>query len=138
MELIFMKKEMALSVVALFASITFAVAQAPGGSGGGQRITVEERIKALNDKLADLKLDDDKLAKTDSVFTAYYADMQKQRDDMRAAGAPPDRDAMRDKMLKMNIDRDEKLKIIFTDDQFKKWKSDIEPALRPQRQNKQQ
>ena len=131
-----MKKQIALSVVALFASITFAVAQGPGG-GGGQRMTVEERIKALNEKLADLKLDNDTSAKTDTVFTAYYAHRQKQRDDMRAAGGTPDRDAMRDKMLKMNIDRDEKLKAIFTDDQFKKWKSDIEPALRPQRQNKQ-
>ncbi len=129
-----MKKQITLSVVSLFASITFAVAQGPGG---GQKMTVEERIKNLNEKLADLKLDKDKLGKTDSIFTAYYADMQKQREDMRAAGGTLDRDAMRDKMLKMNIDRDEKLKIIFTDGQFKKWKSDIEPALRPQRQNKQ-
>jgi protein CpxP len=40
-------------------------------------------------------------------------------------------------MLKLNIDRDEQLKQIFTDDQFKKWKDDIEPALRPQRPNRQ-
>ena len=63
--------------------------------------------------------------------------MQKQREEMKSGGGTPDRDAMRDNMLKLNIERDEKLKLIFTDDQFKKWKQDIEPAMRPQRQNRQ-
>ena len=34
---------------------------------------------------------------------------------------------------KWPTDRDDKLKSIFSDDQFKKFKSDIEPTLRPQR-----
>jgi protein CpxP len=34
-------------------------------------------------------------------------------------------------------DRDAKLKAIFTDDQYNKWKNDIEPAMRPQRGNRQ-
>ena len=54
---------------------------------------------------------------------------------MMSSGGTPDRDAMRAKMLKLNIDRDEQLKLIFTDDQFKKWKDDIEPDMRPQRLN---
>ena len=56
---------------------------------------------------------------------------------MMSSGGTPDRDVMRAKMLKLNIDRDEQLKLIFTDDQFKKWKDDIEPAMRPQRPNRQ-
>jgi hypothetical protein len=125
-----MKKQIVLSMLALFVSITSMQAQ----QSGGQRYTVEERVKMVNEKLAEFKLDAGKLAKTDSVFTAYYTAQQKMRDEMMAGG---DRSAMRDKMLKLNIDRDEQLKLIFTDDQFKKWKDDIEPAMRPQRQNRQ-
>ena len=128
-----MKKQIALSLLALFVSIVSIMAQGQGGP----RLTVEERVKAVNEKLTDFKLDKDKLAKTDSIFTAYYTSMQKQREEMMSGGGTPDRDAMRDKMLKLNIDRDEQLKLIFTDDQFKKWKEDIEPAMRPQRQNRQ-
>ena len=38
---------------------------------------------------------------------------------------------------KCRSDRDEKLKTIFTDDQYKKFKNEIEPTLRPQRQQGQ-
>ena len=130
-----MKKKIVLSMMSFVVGITVLMAQGPGN---GPRATIEERIKTINEKLADLKLNNDNLAKTDSVFKNYFTAMQKQRDDMRAAGGTPDRDAMREKMLKLNIDRDEQLKQIFTDDQFKKWKNDIEPALRPQRPAGQQ
>ena len=129
-----MKKQVALSIFTFFLCIGSIMAQGQGGP----RITLEERIKIVNEKLADFKLDSEKLAKTDSVFTDYYDALQKQRDEMRASGGSPDRDAMREKMLKLNNDRDERLKLIFTSEQFKKWKDDIEPAIRPQRQNRPQ
>lgn len=128
-----MKKQIALSLMALFVTMASVMAQ----SQGGKRLTVAERVKAVNEKLADFKLDNDKLIKTDSVFTAYYTSMQKQREEMMSGGGTPDNEAVRDKMLKLNIARDEQLQLIFTNDQFKKWKEDIEPALRPQRQNRQ-
>lgn len=128
-----MKKQIALSILAVFVTMASVIAQGQGGP----RMTVEERVKAVNEKLADFKLAPDKLAKTDSIFTAYYTTMQKEREAMMSSGGTPDRDAMRAKMLKLNIDRDEQLKLIFTDDQFKKWKDDIEPAMRPQRPNRQ-
>ncbi len=34
---------------------------------------------------------------------------------------------------KMAADRDDELKKIFDEGQFKKWKDEIEPSLRPQR-----
>ena len=128
-----MKKQIALSIVAMLVTVTSIMAQ----GHGGPRMTVEERVKAVNEKLTDFKLAPDKLAKTDSIFTAHYTTMQKEREAMMSSGGTPDRDAMRAKMLKLNIDRDEQLKLIFTDDQFKKWKDDIEPAMRPQRPNRQ-
>ncbi|WP_315819024.1 hypothetical protein [Paraflavitalea speifideaquila] len=54
-------------------------------------------------------------------------------EDMRAGGGQPDRDAMREKSQKMATDRDDELKKIFDEGQFKKWKDEIEPSLRPQR-----
>ena len=53
---------------------------------------------------------------------------------VRAGGGTPDRDQMREKSQKMMADRDEKLKKIFNEDQYKKWKDEIEPSMRPQRQ----
>ena len=128
-----MKKQIALSMVVMLVTVASIMAQGQGGP----RMTVEERVKVVNEKLTDFKLAPDKQAKTDSIFTAYYTAMQKEREAMMSSGGTPDRDAMRAKMLKLNIDRDEQLKLIFTDDQFKKWKDDIEPAMRPQRASRQ-
>ena len=125
-----MKKKIALLALSFFVSIAYVMAQGQGGT----RLTPEERLKAINEKLAPLNLDKDKLAKTDSVFATYYRGVQKERDEMMASGNM-DRDAMREKMQKYNKERDDQLKLIFTEDQYKKWKDDIEPTLRPQRQN---
>ncbi len=129
-----MKKQIGIIMIALLVNLSFAIAQGPGG---GPRLSVAERIKAVNEKIADFKLDDKKLTRTDSVFSTYYTAIQKLREDMMAAGGEPDRDAMRAGMMKLSGTRDEQLKQIFTDEQFKKWKNDIEPAMRPQRPNKQ-
>ena len=125
-----MKKKIALLAVSFFVCIACVMAQGQGGT----RLTPEERLKAINEKLTPLNLDKDKLAKTDSVFATYYRAVQKERDEMMASGNM-DRDAMREKMQKYNKERDDQLKLIFTEDQYKKWKDDIEPTLRAQRQN---
>ncbi len=114
----------------LFAGTLMATAQ---GGGGFHRRTVEERAKTAMDKIADFKLDKDKSDQVDSVFTQYYRLQDVKRQEMMSGGGTPDRDKMRVEMQKMGGDRDDKLKKIFTDDQFKKWKDEIEPSLRPQR-----
>ena len=127
-----MKK--AIFLVAVIALAGTFTARAQGGGGGGfQRRTVEERVKAAMDKIADLKLDKDQTEKTNTVLTDYYKAQDKTRQEMMAGGGQPDREQMREKMQKLSGERDEKLKKIFTEDQFKKWKDEIEPALRPQR-----
>ncbi|HUP14105.1 MAG TPA: hypothetical protein VM187_17915, partial [Niastella sp.] len=120
-------------LLAIAVTGTFAVQAQGQGSGGFQRRTPEERLKQVKEKLVDLKLDGDQTTKSDSTFIEYFRAQSKMMEDMRAGGGAPDRDAMREKMQKMNADRDEKLKKIFTDDQYKKWKDEVEPALRPQR-----
>ena len=128
-----MKKAIFLLAIAITGVL--AVQAQGGGPGGGgfQRRTPEERLKMVKEKLTDLKLDKDQTTKSDSVFLDYYKAQDKVFEDMRAAGGAPDRDAMREKMQKLAAERDEKLKKIFTEDQFKKWKDEIEPTTRPQR-----
>lgn len=121
-----MKTKISMLVALLFAATISTQAQ----QGGMQQRTVEERVKSAMDKISDpLKLDKTQQDKTTAVFTDYYTSQDKMRADARASGARPDRSVME----KMSNDRDDKLKSIFTDDQFKKFKSDIEPTLRPQR-----
>lgn len=97
-----------------------------------QRQTVEERVKNVMEKLkTPLKLDDEQANKTDSVFTHYYQAQQKMMEEMRASGTRPDRSVFE----KVMAERDEKLKTIFSADQYKKFKDEVEETLRPQRRN---
>jgi protein CpxP len=126
-----MKKAILLLTIAI--SGAFAVQAQGQGGGGFQRRTPEERLKQVKEKLVDLKLNADQTTKSDSAFIESFRAQGKMMEDMRAGGGAPDRDALREKMQKINGERDEKLKNIFTEDQFKKWKDEIEPSMRPQR-----
>ena len=124
-----MKKRILL--IASFALFTICAVNAQGG--GMQRTPIPERVKMIMDKLADFKLDKDKAALTDSAFTGFFKSQEKAMEDMRAAGGTFDRDKMMETRKKLVDERDEKLKKIFTAEQFKKWKEEIEPTTRPQR-----
>jgi periplasmic protein CpxP/Spy len=126
-----MKKAVILLTAVLFAGVLST--QAQGGGGNFPRRTVEERVKSVMDKLGDLKLDKDQTTKTDSVFTEFYRSRDKMVQDAMAGGGQPDRDKMRESNQKLAADRDDKLKKIFTEDQYKKWKDEIEATTRPQR-----
>ena len=120
-----MKKSVFI-VMILFASTITAIAQ-----GGFQQRTVEERVKSVHEKMeSELKLDAAKLTQVDSVFANYYRSQDKLRQDMMSGGGQPDFQAMREKMQPLMEARDEKLKPILGDADFKKWKDDIEPSMR--------
>jgi len=119
-----MKSKIAFIILALFSSIGFLRAQ----GGGYQQRTVEERVKMVMDKLTDLKLNSDQTVKSDSVFTNFFRSTDKLR-----AGLQPGTRPDRTEIDKLRNDRDDQLKKIFTDDQYKKWKDEIEPAMRQQR-----
>ncbi len=124
-----MKKKILFVLFMLFAGAAVVNAQGQGGGQGPQRRTVEERVKMTMEKVTPaLTLDKAQETKTDSVFAEYYRAIDKMRESMQP-GTPPDRTQFE----KMMTDRDEKLKNIFTADQFKKWKDEVEPSLRPQR-----
>ena len=126
-----MKKQIVLMAMAAVVSITAANAQ-----GGFQRRTVEERVKSVHEKLdSALRPGDLKMTQVDSIFTGYYKTQDAAREEMMAGGNP-DRDAMRAKMQELAAARDEKLKLVFTEEQMKTWKDTIEPSMRPQRGNR--
>jgi periplasmic protein CpxP/Spy len=126
-------KKITLMLVAFFAISVSLYAQ----PGGFTRRTVEERVASVHAKLdSAFKLDAAKIALADSAFAGYYRAQDAKREEMMAGGGMPDRDAMMAEMKKLSDARDEKLKGILTEDQYKIWKEQIEPGMRPQRQNR--
>lgn len=126
-----MKKKFLLFLTIALAGVITVNAQ--GGGQGGQRMSVEDRVKQVMEKFADFKLEKSKSDNVDSAFAQYFRAQAKVRDEMRAAGGQPDRQAMQEKMQPLMKERDEKLNKVLSPDQYKKWKDEIEPALRPQR-----
>lgn len=122
-----MKSKIFVLALSLFVFVLAANAQ------GQQRRTVEERVKAVAEKFADFKLDKEKSTQVDSIFTNFYKATDKLREEMMAAGGQPDFQQMREKMQPLATERDDKLKKLLSEEQFKKWKDEIEPSLRPQR-----
>ena len=97
---------------------------------GMQRRTVPERVKDAMDKITPaLNLNATQQAQTDSAFTDYYNAQMKMFQDARSSGERPDRSQFQ----KLTDDRDAKLKTIFTDEQYTKFKNEVEESLRPQR-----
>ncbi len=100
---------------ACFACVLLLCAFAGFSQGGGPRRTVEERVKMTMDTLkVNLKLDAAQVTGADSIFTGFYKEM----DVMREGGTRPDRSVMEAKMS----ERDEKLKKVFTAEQFSQYK----------------
>lgn len=126
-----MKSKYSLLTILFLSAGIWAMAQ-----GGGSRRTVEERVKMVHEKMeSSFSLDKDKLTKVDSIFTNFYQAQDKVREEMMGGGDRPDMQAMRAKMQPLMEARDKELKTVLTDDQFKKWKEEIEPSMMPRRGN---
>jgi acyl-CoA reductase-like NAD-dependent aldehyde dehydrogenase len=114
----------------LLLAVVLAGTMTVNAQGGFQRRTVEERVTMAHAKLdSAFKLDATTLSKVDAEFTAYYKAQDAKREELSGT----DRETRMAEMKKLADARDEKLKKIFTEEQFKKWKDEIEPLLRPQR-----
>ncbi|HWC52852.1 MAG TPA: hypothetical protein VG676_04630 [Chitinophagaceae bacterium] len=122
-----MKRKAIMLLTVMFAAIITANAQF-------QQRTVEERVKMVHTKIdSAFKLGDKKMADVDSIFSNFYRSQDKVRQDMMSGGDRPDFQAMREKMQPLTDERDNKLKAVLGDDNFKIWKEQIEPSMRPQR-----
>ncbi len=117
----------------LLAMVAFAVAYTQPGNGF-QRRTVEERVATVHAKMdSAFKLDAAKAAEVDAIFTSYYKESDKAREEMMASGERPGREAMQAKMQPIAEAREEKLKKTLPEAQYEIWKKQIEPGMRPQR-----
>ncbi len=127
---------------------TFAQEGAGGNRGGGRGFggmqrTVAERVAFVHTKFdSTFHFGADKQAKVDTAFAEQYraqdvaraeafAVMNNQQPDPEVMKAA--RDKIQEKMKELQIARDEKLQTILTDVEYKKWKDELEPSLRPQR-----
>ena len=104
--------------------------------GVGSRRTVEERVQMAHAKMdSAFKLDTEKQVKVDSAFANYYKQQDKLREELRSGGERPDFQVMREKMQPLMEARDKELKTLLTDEQFKKWKEEIEPGMMQRRRD---
>lgn len=114
-----MKQKIMLLLAFVLALNISAFAQ----QGGGQRRTVEERVKMTIERLTtDLQLTKEQQVKLDTVFTSSFKAMQKMREDAQASGNRPDRAAFE----KINTERNEKVKGILSEEQYKKYEASQE------------
>ena len=125
-----MKNKLGLLLVLLFAGIFSLQAQ----QQGFQHHTVEERVKSTMDKISDsLQLSAPQQTDAAHTFTDYYQAMEKMREGL-APGTRPEKSDFE----KITADMDAKLKAIFTEQQYKKFKEELEPAMRHSRGDKPQ
>jgi hypothetical protein len=121
-----MKRYMFVLTLLLLAGSVSVMAQ-----GGGQRRTVEERVKRVHDKIdSAFKLEPAKAAQVDSAFATFYRGQDKLREEAMAGGGQPDFQALREKSQPLMDARDKELKAILGDDKFKIFKDGIEPTIR--------
>lgn len=120
-----MKIKIVLASMLMLAFVVVSYAQ----GGGGQRRTAEEHTKQVVDTITTVfKLDQAQQTQAQTAFMDYNKAIDKLREGMQA-GTRPDRSEIE----KLAIERDEKLKKFLSADQFKKFKDEIEPAIRTRR-----
>ena|SRR5688572_806294 len=126
-------KKIFFVLTACLAIILTASAQ-PGG--GFTRRTPEERTAQVHQKLdSAFKLDKEVLAKLDTALVALYKAQDKRMEELMAGGpGSVDRETMMAERKKYSDARDEVLKAVLKEEEFKIWKEKIEPSMRPQRQ----
>lgn len=119
-------------IVALFVLLSGTATQAQELVIKYQFKTPEEKTKLAMDKLKDLKLSNDASDKTNKVLAEFYKDQQKMLDGAIKNGVS-NVDQYKAKKLKLVADRDDKLKKVFSKEQFNTWITVIEPSLQPKR-----
>ncbi|TMI65335.1 MAG: hypothetical protein E6H07_05285 [Bacteroidetes bacterium] len=109
------------------------IASAQGGGGGGfQRRTPEERTAAIHFKLdSAFKLEAKTFAILDSALNTLHRNQDKKMQEMMAGGpGTVDRETMMAERQKWDNAKNDIIKAVLTEEQFKIWKDSIEPTMR--------
>ena len=115
-------------------------AQGPGG-GRGFQMSEDDIKERVNTTAETLKLTDDQHKKVLAIELESYNKMQIEFQKMRNAGGPPaggDREAMRERMMKMRDDRNTKYEEVLTKDQYVKFTEIQEQRRSEMREQRQQ
>jgi len=119
---------MLLSVV--MGATTIAVAQG-GGGGGFQRQTPEQRVAVIHAKLdSAFKTPAAKLASLDTALTVLFKQQDERMQALRSGGQQVDRETMMAERQKWDNAKNDIIKAVLTEEQFKIWKDSIEPTMR--------
>ncbi|MBA2248822.1 MAG: hypothetical protein H0W12_01365 [Chitinophagaceae bacterium] len=124
-----MKNRIILFIGLMFAGIFTMQAQQQQGF---QRRTPDERAKMMVDRISDsLKLTTVQQKAVSDIFLDSYKAMDKLREGLPEGTRPERAD-----MEKISGERDIKLKGVLKEDQYNKFKNDLEPAMRRPRGDK--
>lgn len=125
---------MTIKNVLFLAVVLMGVVVVNAQGGNFPQRTIEERVKAVHEKLdSAFKFDASKQTKIDTVFATYYRQQDKLREELRSGGERPDREMMRAKMQPAIDARDKELRTLLTEEEYKKWKDEIEPSMMQRR-----
>jgi protein CpxP len=128
------KMQKIVLLLALSLGLSSTIMAQPGG--GFQRRTPEERAAQIHAKLdSAFKLEPAKLATLDTALIVLYKKQDEKLQSMFSGGERPDRETMREEMKKYSDARDEMIKAMVTEEQYKIWKEKIEPGMRMPRRD---
>jgi hypothetical protein len=102
--------------------------------GSFQRQTPEERVAAIHTKLdSAFKIEPSQFAALDTALTVLFRQQEEKMREMFSSGTRPDRETMMAERKKYTDARDEMIKAVLKEEDFKIWKEKIEPSMRPRR-----
>ncbi len=131
-----MKKQTVI-IAAMLALASVSKAQ-PNQQQPPKPPTPEERLKHVSEKLnKDLQLNTTQKEKVATAYKAFFADIEKYRnkDGKQQPPPPPQPPVSKEIADKLSAQRDAKIKLALTADQYKKY-LEIEKTLRPKRPGK--
>lgn len=125
--------------LALLVSLFGINMMAQGGPGRGFQMTEEDIEDRVANTAETLKLNEEQHKKALAVEMDFYNKMQIEFQKMRNEGGPPtDREAMREKMMKMRDDRNAQYEEILSPEQYKQFIDIQEQRQREMREQRQQ
>ena len=126
-----MKQRFLIMLALVMGATTIASAQG-GGGGGFQRRTHEERTASIHQKLdSAFKLDAKTFVVLDSALNTLHRNQDKRIQEMMAGGpGSVDRETMMAERQKWDNAKNDIIKAVLTEEQFKIWKESIEPTMR--------
>lgn len=131
-------KFLGAAILALLLSMNIS-AQGPGGPGRGQPMTEEDMEKNVDELAETLDLTHHQHKKILTIDKEFYNKMDVERQKMRSMERTQEnRTAMREKMTKMNDERNKQYEEVLNPEQYKKFIEIQEKRRSEMRQQRQQ